>query len=55
MDGVYLLPIWLGPFRRDLARRIFQPEDLGIKLDRLLCVATAICDVMQFLEHRPLL
>jgi hypothetical protein len=53
VDEVNLFPIRLGALGGDFASGIFQAQDLGVEVDRLLRVATTIGDVMQLLEHDP--
>ena len=55
VDEVDLFAVRPRAFRRLFARRVFQPQHLGVELDRLLRVAAAVGDMMQFLEHGPLL
>src|SRR5215469_18287359 len=55
VNEVNFLTVWLVPLGRYFACGVFQPEHLGVEIDRLLRVAAAIGDVVQFLKHRSLL
>jgi hypothetical protein len=41
VNEIDFLAVWLVPLGRCFARGVFQPEHLGVEIDRLLCVATA--------------